>query len=281
MTPVLPTRYGPWAVVTGASSGIGRAFATELAAAGRHVVLVARRAPELADLARALTARHGVDCRVVAADLAAPDGPAAVAGATAELDAGLLVAAAGFGTSGAWPAADLDTELAMLGVNCAASYALAHRFGTRFAERGRGGIVLVSSVVGYQGVPRAAHYAATKAYVHTLAEGMHAELRPRGVDVLAVAPGPVHTGFAAVAGMTLGRAARPEQVARAALAGLGRRAVVVPGAQAKLITAALATLPRWARVALMGRVMAGLTRPAVTAAGDRTAGSGRGTPAAT
>lgn len=105
------------------------------------------------------------------------------------------------------------------------------------------------------GVSGQANYAATKAYVQSLAEGLHAELKPHGVDVLCVAPGPVHTGFAARAGMSMKSAATPDQVARVAWSGLGRRGTVVPGLQAKVMTAGLKSLPRWVRSIILGRVM--------------------------
>jgi short-subunit dehydrogenase len=252
-------RYGPWAVVTGASSGIGREFALQCAAAGLNVVLIARRAEELRTLAAEIHERYGTDCRALPADLADGNQAAATLTNTTDLDVGLLVAAAGFGTSGPLLGGDLANEQAMLSVNCSAVLTMAQHFGNRFTDRGRGGIVLLSSIVAYQGVPRAAHYAATKAYVQTLAEGLHEELRPAGVDVLAVAPGPVHTGFADTAGMTMGRALKPVDVAVPALAALGRRAVSTPGPQSKLLTWSLSTLPRRMRVVVMGRVMGAMT----------------------
>lgn len=257
----LRTRYGPWAVVTGASSGIGRALAERLAEAGLHVVLVARRAGALEELAAGLAARHGGTTRVIAADLGSPGGLDAVEAGTADLDVGLLVAAAGFGTSGAFLEADVGDELAMLDVNCRAVVAQSLHFGRRFTARGRGGIVLMSSLVGRQGVPRAAHYAATKAYVQTLAEGLHAELRPHGVDVLASAPGPVHSGFGARAGMRMGVALTAADVAGPTLAALGRRTTVAPGLLSKVLTWSLAPLPRSARVRVMGVIMRGMTPP--------------------
>jgi short-subunit dehydrogenase len=255
----LRTRYGPWAVVTGASSGIGAETAAQLGAAGLNLVLVARRSHVLEDLAATLRDRHGVDVMAVAVDLADPAGAEEVDRATEGLDVGLLVAAAGYGTSGEFLGADLAQELDMLQVNAAAPLILSHRFGARFARRGRGGVVLLSSVVAYQGVPRSANYAATKAYVQTLAEGLHAELAPRGVDVLSVAPGPVHSGFAGRAGMTMSRALRPAEVVTPALRALGRRVTVAPGALSKVLSWSLATLPRRMRVRVMGRVMRAMT----------------------
>ncbi len=254
-------RYGPWAVVTGASSGIGRALASGLAALGLNVVLAARSAPVLQEFADELRAKHSTDACPVPLDLTRGTGVAELAEATRERDAGLLVAAAGFGTSGPFVESPLGIELEMLAVNCAALAAQAHHFGGRFAARGRGGLVLLSSIVAFQGAPATAHYAATKAYVHTLAEGLYRELAPHGVDVLACAPGPTRTGFAARAGLTMGAAAGPEAVARAALAALGRRPAVVPGALAKVLRYSLAPLPRWARVRIMGAVMGGMVAP--------------------
>src|SRR6185312_6867681 len=187
-------RYGPTALVTGASSGIGRALAWEAARRGLDVVLVARRAAALRELADDVSSRHGVRAEVRVHDLADPAAPARLAEETADRDIGLLIAAAGFGTSGTLAEAPLAAEREMLQVNCGAVVELAATLGARMVYRGRGGIVLLSSIVAFQGAPNAAHYAATKAYVQTLAEGLQVELAPRGVDVLAAAPGPVASG---------------------------------------------------------------------------------------
>jgi short-subunit dehydrogenase len=256
----LGARYGPWAVVTGASDGIGLALARRLAGAGLHLVLVARRAGLLEQLAEELRAAAKVEVLVVAADLSGPEGIRAVLDAAAGREVGLLVAAAGFGTSGPFVDGRLEDELALIDVNCRAVAALAHHFGGRFARQGRGGLVLLSSVVAFQGVPRAATYAASKAFVQSLAEGLRAELGPRGVEVLACAPGPVQSGFARRAGMRMGQAATPEVVARVTLDALGRRGTVRPGWRSKLLAWSLATLPRWGRVRVMALVMGGMTR---------------------
>jgi uncharacterized protein len=253
-------RYGPWAVVTGASEGIGRAFALETARSGLHVALVARRRESLELLAKELATCHGAETLVIASDLSTRPGLDAVVEATKDLDVGLLVAAAGFGTSGPILRADLEQERAMLEVNCYALLAHSVHFGQRFAARGRGGMILMSSLVGWQGTPFAAHYAATKAYVQSLAEAMHAELKAHGVDVLASAPGPVRSGFAARAAMKMSAATAPAEVARCSLAGLGRHTTEVPGLLSKFLTYSLATLPRPVRTRVMGLVMHGMTR---------------------
>jgi len=256
----LLTKYGPWAVVTGASSGIGREIASMLAEAGLNLVLVARRRGVLERMAGDLGPRHGIEARVVTADMALEAGIGTVEAAARDLDVGMLVAAAGFGTSGPFLESSLETELEMLDVNCRAPLRMSLHFGRRFAGRGRGGIVLMSSLVGFQGTPNAAHYAATKAYVQTLAEALHTELAPLGVDVLASAPGPTNSGFASRAGMRMGAALEPADVARGTLEALGRTATVLPGPLTKLLTYSLAPLPRRARVGIMGRVMGNMTK---------------------
>lgn len=255
-----PTRYGPVAVVTGASDGLGAALAGALAARGLSLVLSARRADRLEALAARLSAAHGVAARAVAGDLGTQAGIAALLEATAGEDAGLLVAAAGFGMSGPFLDSDEAEEQAMLAVNCGATLALTHAFGRRLAARGRGGVVLFSSLVAFQGVPSAAHYAATKAWVQVFAEGIAPEFAARGVDVLAAAPGPVATGFGARARMRMEGADEAGVVAGEILAALGRRNLSRPGPRGRGKALALGFLPRALRVRVMGGVMAAMTR---------------------
>jgi short-subunit dehydrogenase len=261
-SPSFLSTYGPCAVVTGASSGLGRELAKHLAAIGFDLILVARNGIALSDLAAELATIHGTERSFIVhpADLGNADEIEELLNATATIDVGLVVTAAGFGTSGEFITAEVKDELAMLEVNCRSPLLLAHHFGVRLASRGRGGIIFFGSLVGYQGAPRAAHYAATKAYIQTLAEGLHHELLPRGVAVLACAPGPVHTGFAARAQMIMNGADDPGTVARETLAALGRRMTVTPGPHSKFLTWSLMTAPRFLRVRIMGKIMAGMTR---------------------
>ncbi len=252
--------YGPWAVVTGASDGIGRSMAHALAKAGLHLVLVSRRRNALEAVTSDLARQHGVDTRILDADLGRPDAVRAVADATSDIQVGLLVACAGFGTSGRFIDSDLEAEMDMVDVNCRSVLALSRHFGRRFADQGRGGLVLMSSLLAFQGVPLAANYAATKAYVQTLAEGLHLELAPLGVDVVASAPGPIHSGFAARANMRMGMGQQPKDVAQATLDALGRRLTVRPGWLSKALEGSFTGLPRWARARILGRVMGGMTR---------------------
>ncbi len=256
----LLARYGPWAVVTGASDGIGAACADLLAAAGFDVVLVARRQDVLERLAAGLRAQHDVDVVVVACDLSSAAGVERLFAATAELDVGLLVAAAGFGTTGCFVDNDVADEVAMVDLNCRAVVEAAHHYGRSFTRRGRGGIVVFSSIVAFQGVPNTATYAATKAFVQSFAEGIRPELKAAGVDVLVSAPGPVASGFAARADMEVGSAADPADVARATLDALGRRTTVRPGARSKLLGWLLSTAPRRVRTAILTKIIGGFIR---------------------
>ncbi|HEV8033869.1 SDR family NAD(P)-dependent oxidoreductase [Yoonia sp.] len=254
----LMRRFGPAALITGASDGIGRAFAVQLAEHGFDLILVARRGDVLQDMALDLGTRFRVEVRVLAMDLSDPAAVPDLLSLTKNTPVGLVVAAAGFGSIGPFLNQDVASETNMVDLNCRSVVALSYGFGHRMAARRRGGIVLFSSLVGFNGAPLSATYAATKGFVQSFAEGIAAEMRTHGVNVLSVAPGPVGTGFAARAGMHMGKAATPELVARSALAALGRRTTVRPGFLAKFLGWSLTMLPRWGRVLVMGGIMKGM-----------------------
>lgn len=256
----LKNKYGSWALVTGASSGIGRELAERLAEAGLNVILTSRRQSLLKELASEVGTRYDVDTHMVEADISTKKGISEILNATEGLDVGLLVAAAGFGTSGLFIKSPLEEELNMLEVNCTALLTLTHHFGKKFASRQRGGIILMSSILGFHGSPFAAHYAATKAYVQSLAEGLFIELRKYGVDVLAAAPGPVNSGFADRANMQMGMALKSSDVGVPILRALGRKSTVLPGFLTKFLAGSLRMLPRWGKVRMMSVVMGGMTK---------------------
>jgi short-subunit dehydrogenase len=243
-------RYGPWALVAGASEGIGAAFATELAARGLDLVLVARRPEPLAALAARLPTR----AVAVAADLSTEDGLETVAEATDGREVGLVVANAAYSPIGPFVATDPARLLCSLDLNCRAPLWLARRYLPAMAARGRGGLVIMSSLAGQQGSPGIAAYAATKAFGAVLAEGLWAELRPVGVDVLACVAGAV--GTANLARAKPSRApgtVSPEAVVGAALRALGRRPRTVPGGGARAAAAAMSRLlPRRAAIRIIG-----------------------------
>ena len=215
----------------------------------------------LAELADELAEQEGCEIRAIEADLASLDGPAALDRATSDLAISCVVLAAGFGTSGAFLENDIKTELRMIDLNCRAVVETTHRFGSRMRDHGiPGSIALFSSLVGFQGVPRAANYAATKGFVQVLAEGLMHELAAHNIKVLAVAPGPVNSGFAGVAGMTMGKAATPDVVAADVVANLGSSGTIRPGFLSKALEYGLFGLPRRGRTAVMKQVMAGMTQ---------------------
>lgn len=182
-------RYGPVALVTGASSGIGWAFAEELAERGFDLALTARRTQRLEELAAKLESTHGTKSRVIPADLSDPSAPATLIEATAGMDIGLLVSNAGFNIKGAFETKDPGAMAKMLTVNCHAPMQLAHGFIPRLKQRGKGGIIFTSSVEGLIGCPYSTAYSASKALVVGLGEGLWGELEPEGIDVLTLCPG--------------------------------------------------------------------------------------------
>jgi short-subunit dehydrogenase len=176
-------KYGPWALVAGASMGIGAAFAHEAAARGLKVVMMARGEQLLRSKAEEVSERHGVETRVLVADLADPHVGDVVAAATADLDVGLFVHNGALAPNGRFAESDLALMLASVSVNCASPVILCRHFAPRLVARGRGGIGLVSSLGGMQGSVNFALYNAGKAFQWVLAETLWAELKPLGVDV--------------------------------------------------------------------------------------------------
>ena len=248
-------RYGGWALVAGGSAGLGEAFARHLAARGLNLLLLARRAEALAALAGELRARHGVAVEVAAVDLARADLSEVVDGLVADREVGLLVCNAAHSAIGPFLAHGLADHLRVLDVNCRAPLLLCHRLGAAMARRGRGGIVLMTSLAGSQGNPGLASYAASKAFDLVLAEGLWAELRERGVDVVACRAGATRTpGFEASRPRRSVPLAEADVVAARALARLGRGPSVVPGGVNRLAAFVLGRLlPRAASIRIMGR----------------------------
>jgi short-subunit dehydrogenase len=261
-------RYGPWALVAGGSEGIGAAFATALARRGLDVVLVGRRAEPL----DALAGRLPVRAVTVAADLATAAGLAAVEQATGDLDVGLVVANAAYSPIGPFIGLSQAQLQRALDLNCRAPLLLAHRYLPAMAARRRGGLIIMSSLAGMQGSPSIAVYAATKAFDAVLAEGVWAELRGSGVDVLTCVAGAVATpGLNATMRRPAPGTLDPDQVAAAALRALGRRPRTVPGGLMRVSSLVMSrVLPRRAAIALMARASRGLSPPVRPAAGTTT-----------
>lgn len=192
-----------WALVTGASSGIGAEFAHKLAARGMHLVLSARRREVLEELARELHVRHGTRCEVIDGDLADPAEPRRLFDETQRrgITIELLVNNAGFAVVGEIERTDPARVLEMIRLNISALTELTYHVLPGMLERGHGGIINLSSVAAFQPVAYMGAYAATKAYVLHFSEALFAEVRDRGVTVMALCPGVTRTGFFDVAGV--------------------------------------------------------------------------------
>ncbi len=250
-------RYGPWALVAGGSEGLGAAFAEELAGAGFSLLLAARRTEPLEQTACRLRAAHGVEVKTVALDLAAADGVRRLLAAARGREIGLAVCNAAASHTGPFLAADAAFYERIVLTNCRAPLLLVRALGEGMAERGRGGIVVMTSLSAMWGTPYVAAYGATKAFLLNLAEGAGEELAARGVDMLACMAGPIRTpGYLSSKPAGSGPSTfemEPAAVAREALAALGRRRLVVPGRINRVARAVLGMLPRQAAVRMMGR----------------------------
>lgn len=255
-------RYGPWALVAGASEGLGAAFAHRLAAAGLNLVLVARRAAPLEALAATLPTR----AVTVSADLTTVDGLARVVDAGAGHEVGLVVANAAHSPIGRFVEMDPAETSRAVDLNCRMPLHLAHHFLPPMVARGRGGFVLMSSLAGMQGSPAISAYAATKAFGAILAEGLWAELRGTGVDVLTCVAGAVATpNLADAKSRPAPGTQSPDQVAAAALRGLGRGPRVIPGLTMRVSSALMSRLlPRRAAIDVIARASRDLTPPTTT-----------------
>jgi short-subunit dehydrogenase len=188
---------GSTALVTGASKGLGAAFAEALAARGMNLVLVARSTGELNALSTRLYAKYKVQRTVLSIDLADPSSPQTIAEELERrgIEVDLLVNNAGFGLNGAFLSHDPKQKQAEIEVNVQALVALTHLFGNAMASRGKGAIINVASNASFQPVPYMATYAATKAFVLHFSEGIRHELAERGIQVMATCPGPTATSF--------------------------------------------------------------------------------------
>ncbi|OGT35986.1 MAG: hypothetical protein A2W28_08710 [Gammaproteobacteria bacterium RBG_16_51_14] len=222
-------KYGPWAIVTGASSSIGMEFSRQLAAKGLNLFLIARREERLKALASDLSSKHGIDARIIAVDVSSEDFLSGIRSVTSGFEIGLLINNAGFTNTGALVENNLEDEIRLLHVNCRAPLMLAHEFGKQMKDRKKGGIIFLASIVAFASAPRWTNYCASKAYDLMLAEGLAAEMKEYGVDVLALCPGFTRTEFQKLARINDLIAMDAEPVVCMALDKLGKSGIAVPG----------------------------------------------------
>jgi len=254
-------RYGPWAIVAGASEGIGATYAEALAARGLNLVLVARRSELLQSLSSELSTKYNVETKIIVLDLAAPDAVEQIAENTKDVEIGLLVYNAAFSAIGPFLERSLDDHLKEINTNAFTPLKLIYLFAQQMLARGRGGIVLMSSLRAFQGSAYILTFAASKAFNIVLAEGLWEEWRECGVDVLVCVSGAVRTpNYVAsepeqtggLGDMTM----NPDQVVCEALNALGKGPYVIPGRMNRISSFVMRhLLPRKAAVKFMGRIL--------------------------
>ncbi|MEY2486039.1 MAG: uncharacterized protein QOH39_1687 [Verrucomicrobiota bacterium] len=262
-------QFGPWALVTGASSGIGKEFARQIAASGINLVLVARRDALLAELGRAISQEFGVQYRALAMDLSQDGFIAGLASATDDLDVGLVVSNAGTGNPGEFLKLDRQLLQATLRLNTMAHLDITHHFGAKLAKRRRGGLILVGAMGAENGIPCMANDGGAKAYVHSLGEALHYEFKPLGVYVTVLAAGVTNT--AVIDKFGLNPRTMPmkpmsvEQCVSEGLSGLLKnRSRVVPGRLNRIMNALVPTaLARKLLADLLGKGLASKAASAV------------------
>jgi len=224
----LINKYGKWALITGASSGIGTEFAKQLAALNFNLVLVARRKEKLENLSAELIAKNNIETLVISLDLSAPDFLETLKQQTSHLDIGLLINNAGFAITGSFLNDKLENQLSLLDVNCKAPLILSHYFGNRMLSRGSGGIINIASTAAFLPLPYWSNYAASKAYLLSFSEGIWHELKHKGIDVLAVCPGPTQTEFASIAKVNF-KGMTANDVVNYALKNIGKKSSTIVG----------------------------------------------------
>lgn len=250
-------RFGPWALVTGASSGIGREFARQLAANGINVVLAARRHALLQQVGREVTERFGVQHRVVITDFSEEGFIETLAAATDELDLGLVISNAGTGEPGEFLKQDRANLLSQMRLNAFSHLEIAHYFGRRLARRGRGGLLLGGAMGAIHGLPFMANDSASKAYVQTIGEALHVEFAPLGVNVTALIIGPTDTAVIPKFGLDPSTMPmKPMTVEQCVYEGLEavqkNRATHIPGRMNRIMNA---LMPASAARRMMGKML--------------------------
>ncbi|GBF51750.1 KR domain protein [Leptospira ryugenii] len=253
---LLTKKYGDFALVTGATEGIGKDFALELARQGFSLYLVARNETKLKSLQTELSKMGAKDTKVLSLDLSESKNINQLFEITKDISFGLIVHAAGFGSGGPLHELSLENEMNMVDLNCRSVVQMSHHYIQKSIQKQRKlGLILFGSLVGFQGVPWTSTYAASKAFVQSFAEGIHREYRSKGIDVLSVAPGPVASGFGSRAGMKMSMAQSSKGIAKICLKALGKTETIRPGFLSKFLGWSLITLPRKMRSILLQQIM--------------------------
>lgn len=195
-------KFGPWALITGASSGIGEEFARQLAASGLNLVLVARRLPLLEDLGKQLAKQHNIEYLAIEADLADEDAVEKLTKTTRHLDIGVLISNAGTGRPGRFLSCDLRDLMYVVRLNALSHLSLTHYFGRKMADRGKGGVLLTGAMGAIDGLPFMANESGTKSMVQGWGKALHTELEGSGVHLTVMITSPTETPVLPLLGFT-------------------------------------------------------------------------------
>lgn len=258
-------KYASYALVTGASAGIGAELARSIAARGLNLVLVARRKEKLEDFANELNERYKVIVRTITADLGTDDGLTSVITSTRDLSIGLLVLNAAIVIPGRFLGNEVEKELDLINLNVRVPMLLTHHFGNLMLPRKKGGILLLSSVAGHSAAPYQANYAASKAYIFSFGQALNYELKPKGINVTVLSPGLTKTeGIENAIGVDFSKMPTPMMdakiVAEAGINGLGKHTLVIPGGMNSFTDKILKVfVPRSTQVKMFGSLIAKIT----------------------
>jgi uncharacterized protein len=254
-------KYGPWAIITGATSGTGFQFAQQLAEKGIHLVLVARGEKALFETEKLIRDLYHVEVKIVSTDLSNPASVSDIDKITEQLDVGLLINNAGYSITGEFHDQNWGEQSKLLETILRTPMALAHTFAKRMINRGKGGIILVSSSVAYTPMPLWSVYSAGKAALLAFGESVSQELKKYNVDVLTVCPGAMRTKFQERSGISSSNLMEPEKVTAMTLRSLGTKNVILPGISNKLIFEGFGRIfPRNIRLPLFERLMRKMQR---------------------
>ncbi|CAA6828557.1 MAG: Unknown protein [uncultured Sulfurovum sp.] len=261
MKKITQENYEEWAVVTGASSGVGREMALEIASKGISVVLLARRQELLDVLAEEIAQKHQVECKILVVDFSKDGSTQKVIEATQGLEVGLLVNSAGYALTGEFSENRLEDEVALLDVNVKTPLILSHYFSRQMKARQKGGIIFLSSLMAFGAAKNWVSYNASKSHNLLLAEGLGEELRSYGVNVIALTPGSIKSGFGQRSQTkAMFGALHPKRVARCGLWMLGCKRTHTAGMMNKIIVFSTRLTPRFLNTKIFSLVVRGLQK---------------------
>jgi len=237
----LKNKYGPKALITGGSSGIGRAIALELAQQGIQPILIARNQEKLNEVVEEISSKYKINALTYSVDLSNEEAINNLLKNIDTLSIGIFVHSAGMENNGSFTKISTEKELQLIKLNITSTYILANYFAKKMSESKKGAILLISSIGGLMPLPYFANYAASKSYVHYLGMALHSELKNKGVDISVLAPGLTETAMTHDNGIDWSKlpfsSQKPNEVAKIALNNLGRKATIIPGFMNRMVVA--------------------------------------------